>query len=95
MQAYYGYKDGSGDYFITIDTDKCDGCGDCVPACPAAVLELADDPHDPFREEPVAIVGEAERNKIKYACAPCKPHGDRPPLPCITACPLDAISHSW
>jgi len=95
MLANYGYKDGSGDYFITIDTDRCDGCGDCVPACPAGVLETADDPHDPFREEPVVIVGEAERNKIKYTCAPCKPGRERPPLPCVAACPRDAISHSW
>ena len=95
MLANYGYKDGSGDYFITIDTDRCDGCGDCVPACPAAVLETAEDPHDPFREEPVAIVGEGERNKIKYTCAPCKPGRERPPLPCVAACPRDAISHSW
>ena len=27
MLANYGYKDASGDFFITIDTDKCDGCG--------------------------------------------------------------------
>ncbi len=93
--AHYGYKDGSGDYFIVIDTDKCDGCGDCVPACPAAVFEIMEDPYDPFREEPVAVVTEAERNKIKYSCAPCKPDHDRPPLPCLAACPVDAISHSW
>lgn len=93
--ANYGYKDGSGDFFITVDTDQCDGCGECVAACPAAVLELAEDPHDPFREEPVVIVGEAERKKIKYTCAPCKPTHDRPPLPCASACPKDAIAHSW
>jgi NAD-dependent dihydropyrimidine dehydrogenase PreA subunit len=95
MLANYGYKDGSGDFFITVDTDKCDGCGECVTACPSAVLELAEDPHDPFREEPVVIVGEAERKKIKYTCAPCKPTRDRPPLPCASACPKEAISHSW
>ncbi len=32
MLANYGYKDGSGDRFITIDTGKCDGCGPCKPA---------------------------------------------------------------
>jgi len=37
MIANYGYKDGSGEYFISIDTDRCNGCGDCVPACPADV----------------------------------------------------------
>jgi hypothetical protein len=27
MIANYGYKDGSGEFFISIDTDCCDGCG--------------------------------------------------------------------
>ncbi|MBW1829530.1 MAG: 4Fe-4S binding protein [Deltaproteobacteria bacterium] len=54
MLANYGYKDGSGDFFITLDTDKCDGCGDCVTACPNGVFEVVDeDPNDPMREEPV------------------------------------------
>ena len=30
MIANYGFKDGSGDWFIVIDTDKCNGCGKCV-----------------------------------------------------------------
>ncbi|MBW1711724.1 MAG: 4Fe-4S dicluster domain-containing protein [Deltaproteobacteria bacterium] len=96
MLANYGYKDGSGDYFITIDTDQCDGCGQCVEACPAEVmLVLDEDPNDPFREEPVAVVSEEQRKKLKYACAACKPASDRPPLPCVAACPQEAIAHSW
>ena len=31
MKANYGYKDGSGDFFITIDTDLCNTCGPCKP----------------------------------------------------------------
>ena len=95
MIANYGYKDGSGDFFIAIDTDKCTGCGDCVPACPASVLQIGEDPNDPFRDEPVAFVAEGERKKIKYACAPCKPDKDRPELPCMAACEPAAIAHSW
>lgn len=95
MLANYGYKDGSGDYFITIDTDKCDGCGQCVEACAYGVLEVGADENDPFREEPVAKETEAERKKIKYTCAPCKPVRERKPLPCVQACEPDAITHSW
>ena len=67
MLANYGYKDGSGDYYITIDTDKCDGCGECVTACPAKVLETRTDESDPFRDLPVAAVTEEHRKKIKYS----------------------------
>jgi ferredoxin len=96
MIAHYGYLDGSGEFFISLDTDKCNGCGDCVPACPARAFEiLENDPNDPFRETPVAVIKDSERNEIKYVCGPCKLVVDRPPLPCLTACKPGAIVHSW
>ena len=69
MKANYGYKDGSGDFFIMIDTDKCDGCAECFTACPAGVLECGEDQIDPMRDEPVAFVSDGQRKQIKYACA--------------------------
>lgn len=93
--AHYGYKDGSGDFFIAIDSEACDGCGRCVPACPSAVFTVGEDPHDPLRDEPVAFVVEVQRKKLKYACAPCKPDRERSALPCVEACEPRAISHSW
>lgn len=96
MLANYGYKDASGDFFITIDTDKCDGCGDCVTACPAKNFVVVDeDPNDPLRDEPVAMIADDKKKKLKYECNPCKPDRDRPPLPCINACAKAAIVHSW
>ena len=95
MIANYGYKDGSGDFFIAIDTLRCDGCGDCVPACPSGVFMVEEDPHDPLSDKSVATVVEPHRKKLKYSCAPCKPDHDRPPLPCVRACKPLAILHSW
>ncbi len=96
MLANYGYKDASGDYFITIDTDKCDGCGDCLTACPAQIFVVVDeDPNDPMRDEPVVLVTEDKNKKLKYECNPCKPPSHRLPLPCVEACPTGAISHCW
>lgn len=91
MLANYGYMDGSGEYFITIDTERCRGCGDCVTACPAGLFEIITDDYD----EQVAWVKEEHRKSIKYLCAPCKPTTGRGSLPCQEACEPDAIAHSW
>ena len=108
MLANYGYMDGAGSYFITVDTDKCDSCGKCVPACPQSVFEMGPDDADPMRDEPVAKVAATERKKIKYTCAPCKPYltslsgvetaaslDGMKNLPCVAACAAGAITHSW
>jgi len=96
MLANYGYKDASGDFFITIDTGRCNGCGDCIKACPASIFfVIKEDPNDPMRSEPVAVVAADKKNKLKYACNPCKAPAERPLLPCLEACKSGAISHSW
>ena len=93
-KANYGYKDGSGEYFITIDTDLCNSCGKCVEVCPVGVLEMAEDELDPLSDEIIVTVSEGHRKKIKYSCAPCK-GGKTKELPCVKACEPGAISHSW
>ncbi|NWF93313.1 MAG: 4Fe-4S binding protein [Syntrophaceae bacterium] len=94
MIANYGFKDGSGDWFITIDTDRCNGCGKCANVCPAKILEIGPDEIDVSREESVAFIKHEERKKIRYACAPCKPGYGRKPPACVEVCQPGAISHS-
>ena len=93
MKANYGYMDGSGEFFITIDTDLCIECTDhgCVSACPAGLFEMIVDDYD----DEVAAIKPEHRKKLKYDCAPCKPVSDPPPLPCVDACTPGAVSHSW
>lgn len=94
MIANYGYKDGSGDYYISIDTDKCIDCGAgraCLTACPKQMFEIMTDDYD----DEVACVKAANRRSLAYDCAGCKPSGNRPALPCASACTPGAIAHSW
>jgi Fe-S-cluster-containing hydrogenase component 2 len=93
MIAHYGYTDGSGDYFISIDTGRCIDCEEryCVSACPEKILEIFVNDYD---EEVIGVVAEC-RQKIKYVCAPCKPVSGKRNPPCLKACPWGAITHSW
>lgn len=97
MFANYGYKDGAGDFFITIDTEKCDGCGECVIACPANVFEIIENEFDIDAETGVAAVSKEHSKKIKYSCGPCKPSSgyEMSALPCMKVCEPSAIQHSW
>lgn len=94
MKAHYGYRDGSGSYYIIVDTDLCDGCGDCVKVCPQGVLEIVSNDYD-MEGGMIASVTAGHSKKIKYSCAPCKPVGQAVNPPCVLSCKPAAISHSW
>ena len=89
--ANYGYADGSGTYYITITTEKCNACGECVKVCPSKVFEVIEDDYG----DNVALVKDDKKKNIKYLCGQCKPNTDRPPLPCVVACKPGAITHAW
>lgn len=95
--ANYGYKDGSGEFFISIDTSLCDACNDCVDICPAGVLETIEDELDPLGDDMVVSVTNDHRKKIKYSCMQCKSYEEdeiKDP-PCVEVCHVNAITHSW
>jgi ferredoxin len=94
MIANYGYKDGSGEYYISIDTDKCIDCPvgrACLAACPKGRFEVMTDDYD---DEVVAVKAQFRRS-LAYDCTQCKPAGGYASLPCTGACAPGAIRHSW
>ncbi len=38
-------------YEVTVDADKCVGCGECVDVCPVQVYELQDGKSEPVNSE--------------------------------------------
>ncbi|MBN1188251.1 MAG: 4Fe-4S binding protein [Dehalococcoidales bacterium] len=91
MKINYGYSDGTGEYYISIDTGKCDGCGKCVEACPAGVLETGNNDQG----EPKAMVKDTIRKKLHLTCPGFKSCSAEHEVNCHTVCPGNAISHSW
>jgi len=90
VEIQYGYSDGTGEYFITVDTAKCDACGLCVDACPEHILTMAqEDGRGPYAAVRVEL-----RKKLSYLCSgikACSAKGKN----CRDVCPKKAIKHSW
>ena len=90
MIVKYGYTDGSGDYRIVIDEDKCNACGECINSCPEGLFELY---HNDYDEKAVKIKDSLVK-KIGYLCpgfSVCK----RRESNCHSVCKPEAIHHTW
>jgi predicted CoA-substrate-specific enzyme activase len=91
MKIGYGYSDGTGEYYITFDTGKCDGCGKCVEACPAAVLEVGRNDQG----QPKARVKDTVRKKLHLVCPGYQNCSLSHQVNCHSACPNEAITQTW
>ena len=91
IKIQYGYSDGTGDYFITIDTALCDGCGKCVEACPPRILALDNNEQG----SPKIKVKEEVRKKLGFLCPGFQDCRQANEMNCHSVCPKNAISHSW
>jgi len=90
-RTQYGYNDATGDYYITIDSGKCDGCGECVSACPSGIYEINTD--DNGRAS--AVVHESVRKKLSIFCPGAGKCNGKEKGNCQTVCPGQAITLSW
>lgn len=104
MQQNFGYKDGAGTWYVTVDTDACDACTGrdgvrCVDVCPADLWELTENEFEILSEEMVAAIKGDRENDLRYDCSPCKSPNpdaqDSGTAKCAEACPTDAIEFSW
>ena len=97
MIANYGYEDGSGVYYISIDTDECVVCTErtCVRACPSGVFVIEVDDYD----DEVVIVKQESIKLLKSCCSICKSsdrqRNSEERLACEEACIKKAIKHTW
>ena len=90
-KVQYGYNDATGDYYITIDSERCDSCGECVSACPEAIFEIVtEDGH-----RPKAVVAESARKRLSILCPGYDSCSSSFKVNCRSACSKDAISLSW
>jgi len=91
MKVHYGYSDGTGDYFITIDSELCNGCEECVSVCPSAIFAIVRNDS----AQPKAIVKEEARKKLSLLCPGFDSCSSTHELNCHRVCQQNAISHSW
>jgi ferredoxin len=91
MITHYGYEDGSGRYYVSIDAEKCDACNNCIDKCPQKSLVIDTVMLD-LDDKEVAVVHEKHRKKLQYGCGPCH-HDDV--VHCVKACNKGAIGTTW
>lgn len=90
MKVHFGYRDGSGEYFVIVDTARCDGCGACIEVCPKGALEKTS-AFVGLEDKAVAGVRDEFRRRLREVCSGCA----REPAPCAVACPPGCLTVIW
>jgi ferredoxin len=91
VKVHYGYSDGTGNYFITVDAGRCDGCGECVSVCPSLIFKVVQEDG----AQPKVRVQESARKKLALLCPGYTSCRSTQESNCHSTCPKDAISHTW
>lgn len=91
MIVHYGYSNGQGEFRITVDTEKCDGCGACVEVCPEQLFELQANDYDEMK----VVVKPEMINMLGYLCPGASTCGRNQQKNCHHVCPHQALAHSW
>ncbi|MDD4230638.1 MAG: acyl-CoA dehydratase activase [Dehalococcoidales bacterium] len=87
----YGYDDGTGSYFISLDEGLCNGCGKCVEVCPAGLFKLVQ-----RNGYMVAEVKEEARKRLPVLCPGIETcRNTNGGVTCQMVCSERAIEHSW
>jgi predicted CoA-substrate-specific enzyme activase len=91
MKVHYGYSDGTGNYYISIDAGKCNSCGKCASVCPSAVFEMVSSDGG----QPRAMVKESLRKKLAQVCPGHLACSETHKENCHSVCDKSIISHTW
>jgi ferredoxin len=91
MIIHYGYEDGSGRYYVSINAEKCDACNACIEKCPQRIITI-DTVMIDIDDKQVAVINESCRKKIKNTCGEC--HKEKV-IYCAKACSKGAIETTW
>jgi NAD-dependent dihydropyrimidine dehydrogenase PreA subunit len=67
--------------YPVVDSEKCDGCGNCVDVCPSEVYEIRADRSNPIHPEDCiecwACVSQCQTGSIQL-CEDCPSHPSTP-----------------
>lgn len=86
----YGYSDGTGVYYITMDSAKCNGCNACVETCPNGLFSLS---YEDGKKS--AVIKKEMLKKISQVCPGISVCRNQRENTCESVCKSNAISHSW